>query len=99
MEHRTHVELPPHVRPPFEVFVNGVKQAEGEDYDHVGSTLVFDRPLEKEGKLGFWRMSLMFLGVAGSYGKNDSVDVVYTLNGRRAVSNLKLIESLSTEPA
>ena len=86
------------MRPPFEVFVNGVLQAEGDDYDVVGSALVFERPLEKEGKLGFWRMTWMFLGIAGSYGKNDSVDVVYTLNGKRAVSNLKMIVPPPTEP-
>ncbi len=86
------------MRPPFEVFVNGVPQIEGDDYDIVGSALVFERPLEKEGKLGFWRMASMFLGVAGSYGKNDSVDVVYTLNGKRTVSNLKMIASPPAEP-
>jgi len=89
MEQRTLVELPPHVAPPFEVFVNGVPQREGEDYDLVGSTLVFSRPLVREGKLGFWRWMSMFLGVAGTYRTNDSVDVTYTLGGRRLVSSLK----------
>jgi hypothetical protein len=88
VEQRTHVELPAHVSPPFEIFVNGVQQVEGEDYDIVGSTLVFDRPFAREGKLGFWRWLSLFLGVAGTYRKHDSVDVVYTLNGRRAVTNL-----------
>jgi hypothetical protein len=89
MEQRTHVELPAHVAPPYEVFVNGVKQTEGEDYDVVGATLVFDRPLVREGKLGFWRWASMLLGVAGTYRANDSVDVVYTLDGRRLVSSLQ----------
>jgi hypothetical protein len=89
VEQRTHVELPPHVAPPFEVFVNGVQQTEGEDYDVVGSMLVFDRPLVREGKLGFWRWASMLLGVAGTYRTNDSVDVVYTLDGRRLVSSLQ----------
>ena len=30
-----------------------------------------------------------FLGVAGTYRKNDSIDVVYSVNGRRVVSTLK----------
>ncbi|MBV8079389.1 MAG: hypothetical protein JO186_03310 [Actinobacteria bacterium] len=81
--------MPQHVQPPFEVFVNGVAQVEGRDYDHVGSTLVFERPLAKEGQLGFWRWASLFLGVAGTYRKNDSVDIVYTVNGRRAVSSLQ----------
>jgi hypothetical protein len=86
---RTHVELPPHVGRPFEIFVNGVPQVEGRDYDLFGSTLVFERHLAREGKLSRWRWMSMFLGIAGTYRKNDSIDVVYTVNGRRAVSSLK----------
>jgi hypothetical protein len=88
VEQRTHVELPAHVQPPFEVFVNGVPQVDGDDYELFGSTLVFDRILHREGKLGFWLWIRMFLGIAGTYRKNDSVDVVYTLNGRRTVTSL-----------
>ena len=89
MEQGTQVELPPHVEPPFEVYVNGVPQIEGEDYELVGSMLVFERSLAREGKLGFWRWASMFLGISGTYRKNDSVDVTYTLNGRRMVSTLQ----------
>jgi hypothetical protein len=87
-EQRTHVELPGHVTRPFEIFVNGIQQVEGEDYDIVGSTLVFERSFAREGRLGFWRWLSLFLGVAGTYRKHDSVDVVYTLDGRRAVTSL-----------
>ena len=89
MEQGTQVELPPHVEPPFEVYVNGIQQVEGEDYELVGSMLVFERSLAREGKLGFWRWASMFLGISGTYRKNDSVDVTYTLNGRRMVSTLQ----------
>jgi hypothetical protein len=89
VERGTQVELPPHVSPPFEVYVNGIPQLEGEDYELVGSMLVFDRVLAREGKLGFWRWASMFLGISGTYRKNDSVDVTYTLNGRRMVSTLQ----------
>ena len=89
MEERTHVELPPYIQPPFEVYVNAVPQREGEDYDVFGSTLVFYRSLAREGKLGAWRWLSLFLGVAGTYRKNDSVDVAYTVNGHQAVSNLQ----------
>ena len=41
--------------------------------------LEFDQPLAKEGRLGFWRWALMFFGIAGTYRKNDSVDVQYTI--------------------
>ena len=73
---------------PFEVFVNGVPQAEGADFEVVGSTLLFERELRREGPLGFWRWLRMFLGVAGSYRQNDTIDVVYTLGGRRRVVTL-----------
>ena len=89
METRTQVELPDHIRPPFDVFVNGVPQKEGDDYEIVGSVIVFNRVFAKEGKLGFWRWASMFAGVAGTYRKNDSIDVAYTLNGRQLVSSLK----------
>ena len=72
------VPLPAGARPPFEVFVNGVRQREGTDYELDGHALAFDRHLEKEGRLGFWRWTAMFLAIFGTYRKNDSVDVQYT---------------------
>ena len=69
--------------------MNGVPQVEGEDYDVFGSTLVFERSLAREGKLSPWLWIRMFLGIAGTYRKNDSIDVIYTINGIRSVSNLK----------
>ena len=69
------------------MFVNGVPQRAGEDYDRLGHTLVFRRSLAKEGKLGFWRWLSLFLGVAGTYRQNDTVDVIYERDGRRVVAN------------
>jgi hypothetical protein len=89
VENRTQVELPDHIRPPFEVFVNGVPQKEGDDYELVGSVIVFNRSFAKEGKLGFWRWLSMFAGVAGTYRKNDSIDIAYSLNGRQLVSSVQ----------
>jgi hypothetical protein len=88
VESRTRVDLPPQVSEPFEVFVNGVPQVRGQDFELVGRALLFDRPLAREGRLGFWRWLSLFLGVAGTYRANDTVDVVYTLNGRRVVASL-----------
>jgi len=81
------VELPAGVGESFEVFVNGVVQRAGRDYRREGDELVFDRPLAREGRLGFWRWLSLFLGVAGTYRQNDSVDVVYQADGRRVVAN------------
>jgi len=88
VEKRTQVDLPAQVSRPFEVFVNGIPQVEGTDYELVGSSLVFSMSLEREGSLGFWRWARMVLGIAGTYRKNDAVDVVYTHNGRRNVVTL-----------
>jgi hypothetical protein len=66
--------------------VNGVRQEPGRDYRREGDELVFDRSLAREGRLGFWRWLSIFLGVAGTYRQNDSVDVVYEAGGRRVVA-------------
>ena len=80
------VELPADVPEEFEVFVNGVPQAAGRDYRVQGRTLVFSRSLAQEGRLGPLRWASMFLGVAGTYRKHDTVDVVYERYGRRVVA-------------
>jgi hypothetical protein len=82
---RWRVPLPPGAEPPYRVFVNGVPQREGDDYEVVGRELRFSRPLEKE-RLGMGRWVAIFLGLFGSYGKNDSVDVQYRVAGRDTVA-------------
>jgi len=88
------VPLPGNVSEPFDVYVNGVLQQRGADFAVEGRTLRFLRPLAQEGKLGFWRWVSIFLGVVGTYRKHDSVDIVYTVGGRRVVATgLKVIAS------
>ena len=79
---RWRVPLPAGAEPPFRVFVNGVPQKEGRDYELVGRELHFDKPLEKE-RLGMGKWTAIFLGLWGYYGKNDSVDVQYRVGGPR----------------
>jgi hypothetical protein len=81
------VALPVDVGERFEVYLNGVRQQAGRDFRREGGELVFERPLAKEGRLGFWRWVSLFLGIAGTYRQNDSVDVVYERQGRRVVAN------------
>jgi hypothetical protein len=83
---QTRVQLPAAVGERFEVFVNGVAQQPGRDFRREGNDLVFERRLAREGRLGFWRWTSLFLGVAGTYRQNDSVDVVYEHGGRRIVA-------------
>lgn len=69
----------------IEVYLNGIKQAAGEDYELDSSTreVFFFKPIRKEKKLGWWRWMWLFIGVAGSYKQNDSVDIVCAVDGVR----------------
>lgn len=78
--------MPGDVTRPFEVYVNGVRQEEGRDFRVEAGALVFEQPLRREGRLGFWRWASILVGVAGTYRQNDSVDVVYERAGRRVVA-------------
>lgn len=90
----TRVRLPADVTRPFEVYLNGVPQEEGADFRVEGRTLVFDRELRTEGKLGFWRWLSMWVGVAGTYRQNDSVDVVYQRNDKPVVASRLPFEAI-----
>jgi hypothetical protein len=84
----TRVRLPAGVDRPLEVYVNGVLQREGADYRVEDGTLVFARELHQEGRLGFWRWASIVLGVAGTYRRNDVVDVIYAgADGARAMAS------------
>ena len=91
----THVRLPAGVDRPTEVYVNGVAQSPGADYRVENGSLVFSRELEQEGKLGFWRWTSIVFGVAGTYRRNDVIDVIYeAVGGRRGVAS-----NLPVEPS
>jgi hypothetical protein len=92
VEVRTRVDLPPQVRRPYEVYVNGVAQTEGADFEVIGSSLFFNRTFVPERPMPMWRWLLLFLGVWTShrYYAHDEIDVVHTLDGHRVVASLKL---------
>jgi hypothetical protein len=81
----TRIELPDHVPQVFDVYVSGVRQVPGRDFEVEGRSLVFPRPLAQEGRLGFWRWASMWLGIAGTYRKHETIDLVYEADGRREV--------------
>jgi hypothetical protein len=86
------VRLPPEIRSPFEVYLNGVRQDPTSDYRVEGGALVFDRELRKD-RISGWRWFLGAWGV-GTYRQNDSVDVRYeALDGSPRVA-----EGLDIEP-
>ena len=91
----TRVRLPADVVRPFDVYVNGVRKEEGTDFEIEGRTLVFDEVLRTEGKLGFWRWLSMWVGIAGTYRQNDSVDVAYRRNGKPVVATRLPLEPLA----
>lgn len=78
------VRLPHTAQPPFQVFVNGVPQKDGADYRLEGEELQFNRELKSD-RVGFWRWTLMFFNIAGTYG-GQTVDVRYSTGGRDTVA-------------
>jgi hypothetical protein len=90
---RSAVRLPPGVRPPIDVYVNGVPQVEGTDYRVRDGVLIFERQLAQAPKLGFWRWFMGAWGI-GTYRKHESVDVRYNLEDGRTL----VAENLPVEP-
>jgi hypothetical protein len=78
------VILPPGVRPPYEVYVNGVRQELGSDFRVSAGQLLFNRELVRQ-KLGVRAWLLGFWGI-GTYKRNDEIDVRYELEGRPMVA-------------
>jgi len=86
------VKLPRGAEPPFVIFINGVEQALGADYEIRGGEVVFSRPILKERKLSGIRWLSMLAGVAGTYRKDETVDVQFTRDGKTdLVSDLPIL--------
>ncbi len=75
------VKLPRGAEPPFTVFINGVEQGEGADYAIEGGEIVFSRPIVKE-KVGTGRWLAMYLGLFGTYRKNETIDLQFSKGGK-----------------
>ena len=75
------VKLPAGAEPPFTVFVNGIEQSEGSDYNVRVGEIVFTRPIIKE-KVGAGRWLAMYLGLFGTYRKNETIDLQFQRGGR-----------------
>jgi hypothetical protein len=85
------VRLPAGAERPIHVFINGMEKREGGDYTIQGSEIVFSRPLVKE-KVSRGRWLAMALGLFGSYGENESVDVHFRLGGEtKTISDAEIM--------
>jgi hypothetical protein len=89
---KSRVRLPREVREPFQVFLNGVPQHLGEDFEIREGALVFEGELRKD-NISKRRWLLGAWGV-GTYRQNDSVDVRY----EAADGSPRLAEALEIEP-
>jgi hypothetical protein len=75
------VALPAGAEAPYTVFVNGVEQREGVDYDVRDGEIVFRRDVVKE-KVGAGRWLAMYLGLFGTYRKNETIDLQFHRDGK-----------------
>jgi len=68
-----------------------VEQTEGADYEIDGSEIHFTRPIVKE-KVSTGRWLAMYLGLFGSYRKDEKVDLQFSRDGKvHLVPDLPLV--------
>ena len=75
------VKLPAGAAAPYIVFVNGIEQHEGRDYRVSAGEIVFARDILKE-EVGKGRWLAMYLGLFGTYRKNETVDLQFQRGGK-----------------
>jgi hypothetical protein len=86
------VKLPPGGEAPYAVFINGVEQREGADYEVGTGEIVFTRQIVKE-KVGAGRWLAMYLGFFGTYRKDETIDLQFQRGGKT-----ELVSDLPVQP-
>jgi len=86
------MKLPAGAEAPYVVFINGVEQREGADYDVRAGEIVFRRQIVKE-KVGTGRWLAMYLGLFGTYRKNETIDLQFQRAGKT-----ELVSELDVQP-
>ena len=86
------VKIPVGAEPPYTVYINGVVQTEGEDFNLEDRDLVFTRPIVKE-EMGTSRWLAMYLGLWGTYRKDEKVDLQFQRDGK-----VELVPDLPVTP-
>jgi len=85
------VKLPAGAEAPYTVFINGVEQREDDDYRIAAGEIVFTRQIVKE-KVGTGRWLAMYLGLFGTYRKNETIDLQFSRHGK-----VELISDLAVQ--
>jgi len=75
------LKLPAGAEAPYTVSVNGVEQREGADFEVRAGEIVFTREIVKE-KVGAGRWLAMYLGLFGTYRKNETIDLQFHRDGK-----------------
>jgi len=86
------VKLPTGAEAPYTVFINGVEQREGVDYEMRAGEILFTRQIVKE-KVGTGRWLAMYLGLFGTYRKDETIDLQFQRGGKT-----ELVSDLPIEP-
>jgi len=86
------VALPAGAEAPYVVFINGVEQREGADYEVLAGEIVFTRQIVKE-KVGTGRWLAMYLGLFGTYRKDETIDLQFQRAGK-----VELVSDLPVQP-
>jgi hypothetical protein len=86
------VKLPAGAGAPYVVFINGVEQREGTDYEVRAGEIVFTRQIVKE-QVGKGRWLAMYLGLFGTYRKNETIDLQFQRGGKT-----ELVSDLLVQP-
>lgn len=86
------VRLPRGAEPPIRVYVNGVEQTQSSDYSIRNGEVVFKRKIVKEGKVSGARWAAMYMGLFGTYRRNETIDIEYRLDGKvKLLSDAKVL--------
>jgi hypothetical protein len=75
------VRIPNGAEEPLTVFINGVEQREGTDYEIEGQEIRFAGPIVKE-RINTGRWLAMYLGLFGTYRKDEKVDLEFSRGGK-----------------
>ncbi|HVQ58046.1 MAG TPA: hypothetical protein VMS60_03975 [Solirubrobacterales bacterium] len=86
------VKLPGGAEAPYVVFINGVEQREGSDYEVRAGEIVFTRQIVKE-QVGKGRWLAMYLGLFGTYRKDETIDLQFQRGDKT-----ELVSDLPVQP-